>query len=533
MANCKNALELTLFEQNNLKKSVTMSTSLHVRERLLDKIRSDKNLPTLGVTISKVIQITSSGEDSVSELAHFILSDVALTQKILHVSNTIAYRTAGGVSVTTISRAIFLLGFDTIKANAMATLLVDGFKDYKQAQSVRKELVQALCASVTAREIARRNRHPKSEEAAVAALFKNIGRILVAAFDHPLYEKIQSIGFADPGQINEACIQLLGCSFERFGQSVLHDWKIPESIIFALQPLHGEVKKTTQDTEWIKQVASFSEELASTLVQNGESQIPIEQRCSQIVKRFGRALDIDNNQLEEIFNNVDKEARQLAITLEVPLANLTTESTSTVSQETDFCSEFMLPAFDTQQIQTVSRHPSGKPSNARDLLLAGVQDATQMLASKQIKLNDLVLLVLETLYGAMGFRFATVCLRDLQLGKYTARISVGEKYVERQKAFQFSVDNEDSIFHVAMHNNVDLMIAEALNPKIQAMLPKWYKSLLPDTRSFIILPLIIDNKPLGLFYADRSLPAIEGVPPDETALIKTLKSQLMSAIMKR
>jgi GAF domain-containing protein len=144
-----------------------------------------------------------------------------------------------------------------------------------------------------------------------------------------------------------------------------------------------------------------------------------------------------------------------------------------------------------------------------------------------------VLLVLETLYGAMGFRFATACLRDLQQGKYIARISVGEKYMERQKEFQFSADAENSIFHVAMNNNVDLMIEDTLNPKIQAILPSWHKRLLPDARSFIILPLIIEGKPLGLFYADRSLPANEGVPADETALIKTLKAQLMSAMTKR
>lgn len=502
------------------------------RERLLDKIRSDKNLPTLGVAINKVVQITSSGEDSVSELAHFILSDVALTQKILHLSNTITYRTLGCSSVTTISRAIFLLGFDTIKACAMATLLVDGFQDRRQAQTVRKELVQALCASVTAREIARRIRHPKSEEAAVAALFKNIGRILVASFDHHLYETIHSMSIEDPQHASETCHKLLGCSFERFGESVLQDWKIPDSIILAMQPVYGGLKKPTQESEWVKQVANFGDALATVLVQN-DSKSSVKERCLPLVKRFGNALDINEEQLEVILKSIDKETRQLAITLEVPLASLGTAEVTTPVKDSDFCSEFMLPSFDPQQLQSVARHPSGKPTNARDLLLAGVQDETQMLASKDLKLNDLVLLVLETLYGAMGFRFATACLRDLQQAKFTARISVGEKYMERQKAFQFPEQAENSIFHVAMNNNVDLMIADALSPKIQALLPAWHKRLLPDARSFIILPLVVEKKVLGLFYADRIYVADEGMPPDETALIKTLKGQLLSAMMKR
>nr|WP_315467345.1 HDOD domain-containing protein [uncultured Undibacterium sp.] len=508
------------------------SSANTTREQLLERVRGDKSLPTLGVAISKVVQITSSGEDSVSELAHFILSDVALTQKILRLSNTIAYRTLGGVSVTTISRAIFLLGFDTIKASAMASLLVDGFNDKRQAHSVRKELVQALCASVSAREIAKRSHHPKGEEAVVAALFKNIGRILVASFDHILYEKIQSNTLLDPQHAIEICSGLLGTSFERFGESVLQDWKIPDSIIHALQPTHGDQKKTSLGTEWMKQVASFSESLALVLVQGEGNKSSLTERCLPLIQRFGNALELNAEQFEEILKSVDKEARQLAITLEVPLANLTELPPANAFTDNDLCNEFMLPAFDTQQLQSMSRHPSGKPSNARDLLLAGVQDATQMLASKQLKLNDLVLLVLETLYGAMGFRFATACLRDLQLAKYSARISVGEKYMERQKDFHFPASGENSIFHLAMNNNVDLMISDALNPKIQAILPAWHKRLLPDTRSFIVLPLVIENKALGLFYADRALTAEEGVPADETALIKTLKGQLMSAMIK-
>lgn len=512
---------------------MTTSPANTTREQLLEKIRADQSLPTLGVAINKVVQITSSGEDSVSDLAHFILSDVALTQKILRLSNTIAYRTLGGVSVTTISRAIFLLGFDTIKSSAMASLLVDGFKDQRQAKSVRKELVHALCASVTAREIAKRSHHPKGEEAAVAALFKNIGRILVASFDHLLYDKIQSLSTQDPQHASENCKQLLGSSFERFGEIVLQDWKIPDSIIHALQPIHSDQKKPVQGADWIRQVANFSDDLATILVQNNGDKLSVAESCLPLVQRYGTALEIDEEQLQLILSIVDKEARQLATTLEVPLAALVETASAMKIDDGIFFDEFTLPAFNAQQLQSITRHPSGKPSNARDLLLAGVQDATQMLASKQMKLNDLVLLVLETLYGAMGFRFATACLRDLQQAKYTARISVGEKYMERQKEFQFPVDGDASIFHLAMNNNVDLMIADALNPKIQATLPDWHKRLLSDTRSFIVLPLVIENKALGFFYADRALPAPEGVAPDETALVKTLKAQLMSAMTKR
>ena len=53
----------------------------NAREQLLEKIRGDKHLPTLGVALSKVIEITSSNDDSIADLARYILADVALTQQ--------------------------------------------------------------------------------------------------------------------------------------------------------------------------------------------------------------------------------------------------------------------------------------------------------------------------------------------------------------------------------------------------------------------------------------------------------------------
>jgi len=45
-----------------------------------------------------------------------------------------------------------------------------------------------------------------------------------------------------------------------------------------------------------------------------------------------------------------------------------------------------------------------------------------------------------------------------------------------------------------------------------------------------VLPLVVGKAQLGLFYADRIFTAPEGVPPDETALIKALKAQVLAAL---
>ncbi len=535
-------------------------SSNSARDRLLRKISAEADLPALGSSVSRVVQMTSSDDEAVRNLAHFILSDVALTQKILRIANTVCYRTVSGTPVTTVSKAIFLLGFDVVKTTALAMLLVDGMSS-KHAKSVRNELGHALCASIVGREMSRRGQFKDAEEAAIAALFKNIGRLLVASHDHDLYAQINKLVESGSHTPSQASMQVLGCSFDLVGEAVLREWKIPETIVLALAPLPGGVLRPAKGRqEWVQQVAAFSSAAARLIP--GMKNPGQEAAYKAVLARFGAALNLDHAKLNQLFAGVAQEARVLATNVDlalheeeraeavvaatsttgattapVPSASRASEAKSgqqTESTEPDLLSDLVLSiAGDTQPLQVTERHASGKPMNARDLLLAGVQDVTQMMASGRCKVNDLLLLVLETLYGSMGFRFATVCLKDIQTHQFRARISIGENNVERQAGFVFPEATARDLFHLAMDNDADLMISDTTAQKIRDLLPPWYRTLLPDAGSFIVLPLVVQKKQLGLFYADRAQLAPEGVPQDETALIKTLKGQVLTAFNAR
>ena len=437
--------------------------SARALDRLLQKIGATTDLPALGSSVSRVVQMTSSDDEAVRNLAHFILSDVALTQKILRISNTVSYRTASGTPVTTVSKAIFLLGFDTVKTSALAMMLVDGMGS-RHAQSVRNELAHALCSSILGREMARRSQFKDAEEAAIAALFKNIGRLLVAAYDHQLYTRISKLvesGSHTPAQASTA---VLGCSFDLLAESVLREWNIPETIVQALAaPPGGVLKPAKGRQEWLQQVAAFSTAAAKLIPGIGD---PAQEAAAKaVVTRFGGALGLDHNKFAQLFTSVSQEARMLARNMDigalpdepvqpadpaaVPGQALTTQRDDEPGGETKFGlpNELLLDMTeDAHPLLIKERHPSGKPLNARDLLLAGVQDATQMMSSGRCKVNDLMLLVLETLYAGMGFRFATVCLKDVQKKQFRARVSIGEDNVARQAGFIFQEASMRDLF---------------------------------------------------------------------------------------
>lgn len=498
-----------------------------VRAALMHKVCGDEDMFALGSSVAQVVQMASSDDQGTHQLAYYVLSDPALTQRILRLSNTAQYRTASGTNVTTVSRAISLLGFNNVKTTALAMLLVDALSNSAHEQSVRVELQLSLCASLVGREMARHSHYQGAEEGAIGALFKNLGPLLVASHEHERYREICALANSGEHTLGQASQMILGCTYDTLSEAVMREWEIPDVIVRTLAPLPaGPLKTALNRGEWMRQVASFSFDVARLMARSSDPKSSHEALALQ--GRYASALNLDAEQLAGLFETVHNEMTNLlqSMNMEAPARPL-----QALAPEPDGLPNVLLLAtMGNEQAQVVGCHPSGKPLNARDLLLAGVQDITQMRASGNSKVNELILAVLETLYRSMGFRFATVCLKDVRAGQYRARLAFGDDHVRRQAGFTFPVASTRDLFHLAMENDADLMIADTAAPKIGDLLPAWHRQLLPDAKSFIVLPLVVGKVQLGLFYADRTAVAPEGVPPDETSLIKALKGQILVAL---
>jgi HD-like signal output (HDOD) protein len=505
-----------------------------VRAYLLKKLCSDdEGLFALGVSIARVVQMADSDDHGTQSLAYHVLSDVALTQKILRLANTPQYRQASGAPVTTISHAISLLGFDNVKTTALAMLLVDTLANSKHAQSVRLELELALCASLVGRELARYSPYQKAEEAAIGALFKNLGPLLIASREHERFREINALVAAGEHSQAQASQMILGSTYDTLTATVLREWKIPDVIVRSLAPLPAGTLRTPPDrAEWIRQVVHFGMEGARALTRQGG---PGSDDVRILYQRFGHALGLEREQVSSVLSRARSSMEALLNSMQLEAVSGGLSGAGEADEGADQSSRtagtlpsvLALASLDAGAQE--GAYPSGKPYDAREQLLAGVQELTEMRAQGKARVNELIQAVLETLYRSMGFRFATVCLKDAKAGQFRARIALGDKKGALQERFVFPLHGKD-LFHLAMDNDADLMIADASVAKIRDLLPPWHLELLPDARSFIVLPLVVQGVQLGLFYADRAQPAPEGVPPDETSLIRALKGQVLAAL---
>lgn len=500
---------------------------MSIKDKLIDMIHNHPDLPTLGSSIAQVVQLASSDDQSLMQLTNFILSDPSLTLKLLRLANSIAYR-ATARTVTSVSGAIQLLGMDTVKACALALLLVDKMPR-KHASAVRTELMISLSASLIGRNLAKRSLFPNAEEVAVAALFKNMGRFILAVHDDELYRATMKLTMRKDYTESRASLEILGCTFSWLTDYALRAWHIPDPIIQAMKLMPGRILKSPKNRgEWMQQVTEFSNSAALMTFKDTTSHS--NPRAEELLDRFGGALGIDAAKLRNIVNESTEQLRNISAYAR-EIAQYDDENTDQSPAGRDRKNGLTATADDADLWinQTDDCINSCKPANAADLLLAGVQEVTALLASKQYNVNTLLMLVLEIYYRSLGFQFVTVCVRDVRTNQFRARNSVGLNHQNIQKGFIFLDSASSDLFNIAMQRNVDLAISDATEPKIRNALPIWHRRLLPDTKSFMILPLVRQNKPVGLIYADRPVIAHEGITAGEMKLIKALKANVLAA----
>jgi hypothetical protein len=330
----------------------------------------------------------------------------------------------------------------------------------------------------------------------------------------------------------QAARKLFAFDLNDFTETILEKWNIPASIIQTIKNKPaGTLSPAKNKQEWIQQAAEFSDTAAHLPINNAPESLVLKEK---VLNRFGRALNLDMSKLDALLERATEETTALRVNINL-FPEALDSSGSTYQQQVeseekakdDILAELALTDQDTADIQITQRHPSGKPYNSVELLLSAIQDVTEIIASGNYKLSDLILLILEYYYNSLGFRFITLCLRDTKKNQYRARTSFGKNSTELQKAFHFPITPAVDLFYLAMEKDTDLLISNAKSPKVIEMLPQWHLSLLSDARSFIVLPLVLNKKAVGFIYGDREFDAPEQTPHEETRLIKMLKTQLL------
>jgi serine/threonine protein kinase len=531
---------------------------------LLNKrITARPDLPSHSATISRIVAISEN--KSVDDLTNVILADFGLTNKILRLVNTVYYSAYVG-RVSTISRAILVLGVEQIKNIAVSLLLFESLQDKGTAEAVRGTCARSFVAGQIARDVAKQAGYANTEEAFVCSAFHNLGKLLVTFYFTEHYAQIVSLVETQGMDWENAASKVIGMSFEELGIRMAQQWQLPTQVVNAMKrPPAGALPPAENEEQQLRNIAFFSSELCEVMESTGADAEAAAAACVQLSERYAQCLPTTPESvartLKNSLNEVDQLARRLSIKMaDTPLLSKARKFTQSVSStppaagakaaSADQKPPASAPAFIMEPITPAKtdarpRVPAGmssmdelfdsagdEPSVDPDKILEqGIQDVTHSMMEES-SMNDVLRMILEVMYRALNFHKVIFCIKNLQTQQIAGRYGLGPGVQTLLPDFKFSIGGDDDIFNLALAQGVDLIVPDIQDEQVRKFIPRWYHKLVA-AQTFVVLPLLIKTTPLGLIYMDKLKADGIVISPSRLNHLRTLRDQGILAMRKK
>jgi serine/threonine protein kinase len=287
-------------------------------EFLIRRMKHKTDFPALSDSVSAINRLTGSDKESINRLSNTILKDYGLTNKILRLVNSVHYRRSGGGSISTISRAVIVLGFDSLRNIAITVLLFEHLQDKGNARELKEAFLRANLAGCLARDASRQFMAREAEEAYVCALFHSLGQMLAQFYFPDEVSEVRKLMLQRNCSEEIASAQIFGLSFSELGIGIAQHWGFPPGLINSLRPLpEGAIRKPATHDESLRVVSGFANELCEAI-----ASVPKEQRTEATRaarQRFVAAMQFSDGQLQTVLEKSFTELSELATILHVNL----------------------------------------------------------------------------------------------------------------------------------------------------------------------------------------------------------------------
>ena len=511
---------------------------------LLRRMRHKTDFPAMSDSMVRIQGMASSDKESVGSITNEILKDVALTNKLLRLVNSAHY--ARGNSISTVSRAVSLVGLNGIRNMALSLVLLEHMQDKAHANLLKEEFLRSLMAGSIASELCLNARD--SEEAFIGSMFQNLGRMLAEFYFPEEAAAIRARTTARQSPVSEALasVSVLGLSYEDLGTGVAKVWGLPVAIQRCMRKPPGEPPgRVAEDgAERMRWIAAAANATADTLLHSGATEL--DSRLAGVVTRFARTLGVSpkdmqsatttaRQKLVEMAHAMDLKvvpgsaaARLLKVPDAVALAEVGTSKGQDRSEAGDSLSPLELHATQPMGQTELAAITAGQGVNLADVLTAGIQDITNAMV-EDLRLSDVLRMIIETMYRAMSLQRIIFCMRDVKTDALTGRFGLGADVDKMVSSFKIALQTaRPDLFSAVCIKGADTMISDATDAHMATRLPVWYKQAV-NAPTFLLLPLQIKGKPFGLIYADKASAGALVLNEKELALLRTLRNQAVMA----
>ncbi len=450
-------------------------------------------LPAMSSNVQELISLSHSSRSAAYDLSKVILKDYSLTNKVLQVVNSAYYSI--GRTISSISKAVTIIGFDAVRDLAMAIALFEDFlKSGVEKEEISKVLTRSFLSGLQAREIVvRKNMNLIPEEAFICTLLHHLGKIITCLYMPDVYKDIEAkvASGSDLDDITRSYLD--GLTYAELGVEVAKFWNMSEKIISSMETDPSKPTNNDDDEGLLKNIASFANNFTDCVCLGGD--------LDNIFKKFNKILGVDLDSSMEMLEKSVEASEEISDSIRYGLSKL--DVRGRIEKIDKHGAGAVRIKKVKNEIEDVDDHltevleplPSTKKT-VNDF----VREMTETLMADQIKLDELYVNLLEALYRGVGFDRVIMAILSIQASKISVvgRYGLGDIDSKGVAGFDHPMSNKDMAIPRCLRAGKDMAIPAGT----VGAFPEDFKHLVRD-RTVYLFPVCIDKKPIALIYLDR------------------------------
>ncbi|THB71335.1 MAG: HDOD domain-containing protein [Gammaproteobacteria bacterium] len=455
-------------------KRIVDKSGLQNLERWVNRI-VEKELPALGHTVESLSGILSSKKATANDLSNIILADPGMTSTILRVANSAYYRTTEA-EITTVSRAVVLLGFEAIRCLSMSVSVMDKLLKGDIRQRQLELMAQSMFAASQAKSLAIKRHHPNPEEVFIATLLYNLGEMAFWCFSSQESNKLDEL-LKDPG-IPRAVAEkdALGFRFSTLTRELSLQWKLGDTVREAL--IYNDGRSGSPEARNVV----LSHQIESAIRRGWDSPV-----LNWVYQRTSDFVEAPVAEVAEIVEDTAEKSQETADTMGIDL------------------SWRVMPPKTQDEFENIKQTNINRADKVQPQLQDQITSEIEKMISAKPDVQLILRMILEGIHRGGSMDRTVLAILTPARDRLMIRFQLGDERHLISHKFNFHLNNPNyRLFQYLMRKHKKpAWINSATEGVLREMTTHEIFSLIGH-KEFLVAPLVLNGKDIGLIISDRA-----------------------------
>lgn len=447
-----------------------------------------RELPVLARTEVELVRLAPRADKvSAQEIATVILHDPMMTLNVLQLANSQRSRRFGS-EITTVEHAVMMLGVPPFfnHFNKLDRLEEQFRGREKILHRTLRVISRSHHAACHAWDWAVLRKDIKAEEVYIAALLADMGELLLWLAEPDSAQQIENMARSQAVSVEAAQQEVLGCAMPDLVQALGAPWHMPEMLLSLMDHRHGNNPRALaaslavmlahhSEAGWHEATVLADYEAVAALMH-----MPLDDMVAEIHQtavRCARHWEWFHVRpaaawLPLLPGAWPEEAVQPEVSAPKAVAPETVAETSA-----EVCLMPQQQKFE-QSMQEVAGHLDGS-----------------------LNLHDMLFLVMQGMREGIALNRVVFALLSADRGKLKAKYVVGAEPDSPLRKFELDMDGKH-LFARLMEKVQGVWYRAANQATLDPLIPDSLRQQIGEGE-FFAMSILVHNKPVGLFYADR------------------------------